>query len=69
MPNGRKPDYDVCVSKRNEDKSSSRAVNVGAAWAGDKGQLNVRINVPPRVVGEFLADGYDFVLFEHKDEF
>jgi predicted lipoprotein len=68
MANGRKPDFDVCVSKRSDDKTS-RAVNVGAAWTGDKGQVNVRINVPPRVVGEFLADGYDFVLFENKGEF
>ena len=69
MANGRKPDFNVCVSKRKEGESASHAVNVGAAWKGEKGQLNVRINVPPRVVGEFLADGYDFVLFENNEQF
>jgi len=57
---GRKPDYNVCVSKNGEN---GRATRVGAGWTGDKGQINVRINFPL-----LLTDGYDLVLFERKDD-
>lgn len=59
MANGRKPDFNVCISKSGEN---SRATRVGAAWQGEKGQINVRINVPI-----LLTDGYDLVLFQ-RDE-
>lgn len=64
---GRKPDYDVCVSKRNEDKSPSRALQVGAAWEGDKRQLNVKLEITPSLMKAFLEDEYQFVLFPRED--
>ena len=58
---GRKPDYNVCVSKR--DGETARATRVGAGWIGEKGQINVRIGFPL-----LLTEGYDLVLFERKED-
>ena len=58
---GRKPDYNVCISKANGEKS--RATRIGAAWRGESGQINVRIGVPL-----LFTDSYDLVLFERKDD-
>ena len=41
---GRKPDYDVCFSQKNGEYRN--AYRIGAAWIGDKGQINVRLAVP-----------------------
>ena len=59
---GKKPDYHVCVSERNGDKGNRYAYRVGAAWVGEKGQINVSIGVPL-----ILTNGTDLVLFENKD--
>ena len=61
---GKKPDYHVCVARRSEDNKRSFPRRVGAAWVGEeKGQINLRIDVP------LVLDGssYDLVLFENKD--
>ncbi len=60
MAGGRKPDYNVCVSKSNGE--NGRATRVGAGWIGDKGQINIRLNIPLLV-----PEGYDLVLFENKE--
>jgi hypothetical protein len=63
MP-GKKPDYNVCVSEHKEGNGDKRfAYRVGAAWVGDKGQINVTIGVPL-----ILTNKTDLVLFENKDE-
>jgi len=65
--NGRRPDFNVCVSKRSEDKTQkTRALQVGAAWAGEKGQLNVRLEVSSELVKAFLDDDYQFVFFPRE---
>jgi hypothetical protein len=52
-----------------KDKSPSRCIQIGAAWAGDKGQLNVKIEESRNAVAEFIRDGYDIVFFEKSDAF
>jgi hypothetical protein len=62
---GRKPDYNVCVSERKEGENGSKRYpyRVGAAWTGDKGQINVTIGVPL-----LFTASTELVLFENKDE-
>lgn len=62
MP-GKKPDYNVCVSERKEGNGTRHPYRVGAAWAGDKGQINITIGFPL-----ILNGNTDLVLFENKDE-
>jgi hypothetical protein len=69
MANGKKPDYNVCISQRKEDKSPSKCLQIGAAWVGDKGQLNVKIEEDRDFVAAGIKAGYDIVLFEKTDEF
>ena len=61
---GKKPDYHVCVSERKDGQNGERRYpyRVGAAWVGDKGQINVSIGVPL-----ILNGNTDLVLFENKD--
>jgi hypothetical protein len=62
MP-GKKPDYHVCVSERGDGNDSNRfAYRVGAAWVGNKGQINISIGVPL-----VITKGTDLVLFENTD--
>jgi hypothetical protein len=60
---GKKPDYNVCVSERKEGNDKRYPYRVGAAWVGDKGQINVTIGVPL-----ILNGNTELVLFENKDE-
>lgn len=63
MAGGKKPDYHVCVSERKAENGDRRyPYRVGAAWVGDKGQINVQIGVPVLLTGNV-----DLVLFENKD--
>ena len=59
---GKKPDYHVCVSERVQGSERRYPYRVGAAWVGDKGQINVSIGVPL-----ILNGNTDLVLFENKD--
>lgn len=60
--NGRKPDYDVCFSEKPDNPGDRRfAYRIGAAWVGNKGQINVRLAVP-------VVAPTELVLFERRDE-
>lgn len=63
---GSKPNYNVCVSQRKEDKSPSRCIQIGAAWVGEKGQINIRVEEQRKVVAAFIEAEYDLVLFKSE---
>jgi predicted fused transcriptional regulator/phosphomethylpyrimidine kinase len=65
---GKKPDYHVCISQPKDDSNTPRrCLQVSAAWVGDKAQINIRFEEDRKVVATAIAQGYDLVLFEPKD--
>jgi hypothetical protein len=63
MPDGRKPDYHVCVGRKTGDKKKKTFTRrVGAAWIGqEKGQINVQFDCDVLITAKTAV-----VLFENK---
>jgi hypothetical protein len=63
MPEGNKPDFHVCVGRVSSERRKTYTRRVGAAWTGEKGQVNLQIDVDL-----CISRDTQVVLFPNEDE-
>jgi hypothetical protein len=63
MAKGQRPDYHVAVGRVSGERRKTYTRRVGAAWIGEKGQVNLQIDVDLNITKDTQV-----VLFKNEDE-